>query len=283
MKKSPPVQQRVDLSPEMWIGRLDSNVAKIVMDTCESKAFGASVPVRQFAQLYSFVREMPGYADIHRFDHDQELTAVVTQSRLIHPTFVGFSYAARLAFEANDLKQVFPAEIVGISREAFLSPSRVRDWLTESEAGQLRDLIPVLKQQLPKRVHNALWHHEYAARTYYLDHRWTLVCTGLEALVHTDRNRNTAQFTRRIPQLAAELGINISEAAAVDAYDLRSRLAHGVSFVATGGSSGPSVSQLQMYDQLEDTLRTAVLRAMRDKLFADIFLDDAQIRQRWPI
>jgi hypothetical protein len=102
------------------------------------------------------------------WDHDHELAAVVSQSRLIHPTFVGFAYAARLGFEGSDLKQIFPAEIIGISREAFLSPSPVRDWLTETEAQQLRDLVAALKQQLPKRVHNALWHHEYAARTYYL-------------------------------------------------------------------------------------------------------------------
>ena len=106
---------------------------------------------------------------------------------------------------------------------------------------------------------------------------------GTGRLVHTDRNRNTAQFTQRVPRLASELGISISEADGLDAYDLRSRLAHGVSFVATGGSPGPSASQIDLYDRLEDTLRAAVLRAMRDKSFADIFLDDAQIRHRWPI
>ena len=76
MRTSPPVQQRVDLSPEIWIGRLDSGVPKAVMDTCEPRVFGAPPPVRQFAQLYSFVRELPGYADIYRWDHDQELQSL---------------------------------------------------------------------------------------------------------------------------------------------------------------------------------------------------------------
>jgi hypothetical protein len=283
MKKFPPVQRRIDLSEQIWLGRLEGEVAKTIMDTCEPRVFGIPLPVRQFAQLYSFVRELSAPDDIYRWDHDNELTAVVGLSRLIHPTFVGFEYAARVGYEADGVKQIFPAPIIGISKQAFLSPSRERDWLTDAEASVLRELVPNLRRELPNRIHNALWHHEYASRTYYLDYRWTLVCTGLEALVHTDRNRNTAQFTMRVPRLASELGISISEPEAVEAYDLRSRLAHGVSFLSTGTTPIPSTSQLQLYDRLEDTLRTAVLRGMRDKGFGDLFRDDAQIRKRWPI
>ena len=283
IRKFPPIQQRIDLSKEIWVGTLDSETAKLVMDACEPRVFGAPLPVRQFAQLYSFVRELPDESDLYRWDNDNELTAVVGLSRLIHPTFIGFAYAARVAYEADGVKQIFPAQIRGISSDAFLSPNRKRDWLTDQEASRLRDLVPFFRQQLPKRVHNALWHHEYASRTYFLDHRWTLVCTGLEALLHTDRTRNTAQFTRRVPALASEVGVSISEPEAVEAYDLRSRLAHGVSFLSTGTGQSPSISQLHLYDRLEDTLRTAVLRGMQDKTFGDTFLDEAQIRKRWPI
>ena len=185
-----------------------------------------------------------------------------------------------IASESNQLKEVFPAQIVGVSRDAFLSPSRTRDWLTEADAHLLAEIVATTKQELPRRLHNALWHHEYATRTYYLDHRWTLVCTGLEALAHTDRSRNTVQFTSRVPRLAAELGIQISEADAVEAYHLSSRLAHGVSFVASGSAQGPSAAQPQLYDLLEDTLRNAVLRGIRDKSFVDVFRDDDEIRKR---
>jgi len=281
--KFPPIQQRVNLSKEMWLGQLDSETARLVMDTCEPRVLGAPLPFRQFAQLYSFVRELPEQTDLYRWDDDNELTAVVGLSRLIHPTFIGFAYAARLAYEADGVKQIFPAQIKGISPEAFLSPNRKRDWLTEADASRLRDLRPLLHQQLPKRLHNALWHHEYACRTYFLDHRWTLVCTGLEALLHTDQVRNTAQFTRRVPALAAEVGVSISEAEADEGYDLRSRLAHGVSFLSSGTGQGPTTSQLQLYDRLEDTLRAAVLRGMLDKSFGNIFSEEDQIRTRWPI
>jgi len=283
LKASPPIQQWVELSECMSLGRLEQGLAKAIMDTCEPKALGISPQFRQYAQLYSFVHELSGDVDIHRWDHDNELTAVIGLSRLVHPTAVGFAYAARVGYESEGMKEIFPAQIIGVSKEAFLSPSRTRDWLTYAEAHVLRDLVTSLKQEQPRRVHNALWHHEYATRTYYLDHRWTLVCTGLEALVHTDSTRNTAQFTKRVPALAFELGVNISEPEAAAAYDLRSRLAHGVSLIAAKTSHGPSPAQLHLYDRLEDTLRTAILRSMQDKSFADIFRDDDQIRKRWPI
>jgi len=283
VRRFPPIQKRIDLSKDIWLGPLDPETARLIMDSCEPRVFGAPLPVRQFAQLYSFIRELPDDSDLYRWDEDNELTAAIGLSRLIHPTFIGFAYAARVGYESDGVKQIFPAQIKGISSDAFLSPNRKRDWLTDSEANRLHTLVSILRQQLPKRVHNALWHHEYASRTYFLDQRWTLVCTGLEAFVHTDRTRNTAQFTRRVPALASDIGVNISEAEAVEAYDLRSLLAHGVSFLSTGTSQGPSTSQLNLYDRLEDALRMAVLRAMQDQPFRDIFSDDALIRARWPM
>jgi hypothetical protein len=147
----------------------------------------------------------------------------------------------------------------------------------------LRELAPIVWKDFPRRIHNALWHHEHAARNYYMDYRWTLVCIGLEALVHTDKHPSTGQFVQRVPQLALEMGISISEPDARDAYDLRSQLAHGVSFLATAKSDRPSASQLELYDCLEDILRVAVLRGVKDKSFGDIFRDADQIRKRWPI
>jgi hypothetical protein len=53
----PPVQQRIDLSGQIWLGRLDGDVAKAIMETCEPKVFGMPSPVRQFAQLSARQKE----------------------------------------------------------------------------------------------------------------------------------------------------------------------------------------------------------------------------------
>jgi hypothetical protein len=74
------------------------------------------------------------------------LTAAIGLSRLIHPTFIGFAYAARVGYESDGVKQIFPAQIKGISSDAFLSPNRKRDWLTDSEANRLHTLVSILRQ-----------------------------------------------------------------------------------------------------------------------------------------
>jgi hypothetical protein len=284
LKAFPPIRRRIDLSAEIWIGPLDAEVAKSVLDACDKRTFGPVPHVRMSHQLYAFVRESTDFNNSCAWDNDHRLEATVAVSRLVHPTSAGLVYAARLGFsESGVLSEIFPAVVRGISAEVFLSPERERNWLVDADAEVLRELVPLLPLPLAPRIHNAFWHHEYAAKTYYLDHKWTLVCTGLEALVHTDRKRSTRQFVRRVPAIASELGLNLREAEAEEAYDMRSQLAHGASFIATGSSQGPSASQVQLYDRVEDVLRHAILKGMRSSPFGDIFRDDDAIRKRWPI
>jgi hypothetical protein len=132
LEQFPPVQQRIDLSDHVWLGRLDGDMAEIIMNTCEPKVLGIPESRRQFAQLYSFVRELVS-DDMLGWDQDGELMGVVDFSRLVHPTSTGFFYAARVGYETDGVKQILPTKISGISREAFLSPNRTRDWLTDAD------------------------------------------------------------------------------------------------------------------------------------------------------
>jgi hypothetical protein len=284
VEDSPPIRTRIELSDQIWIGPLDDQIAESVIDACDKRYFGPIPHARASWQLYSYVRDLSLPSSDWNWDHDHVLDTTVALSRLVHPTSAGLLCAARISLdEAGRINEIYPAVRSGISLEVFLSPNRDRNWLTIADAEVLRELVPLLPMPLPQRVHNAFWHHDYAARTYYLDHRWTLIVTGLEALVHTDRNRSTAQFVKRIPQLASELGLSFSETEGIEAYDLRSRLAHGRSFIATGNVQAPTASQVQLYDRIEDILRAAVLKSMRDQTFSDIFQDDDRIRARWPI
>jgi hypothetical protein len=159
-----------------------------------------------------------------------------------------------------------------------------RDWLRDSDAARLKVILANLADSpLPHRVSRALWYHEYAVRTYYVEVRWTLVCTALEALVHTDKPGrgkpgSTKQFAVRVSQMADQLclgGFGLPEAER--AYDLRSRLAHGQTFEEL------SSANLTLYETMETILRMAVLRATEDQSFASIFESDDAIRKQWPL
>jgi hypothetical protein len=162
----------------------------------------------------------------------------------------------------------------------MISKAAKRDWMTAGEAQELKALMPLILTQepLPKRVHNAYWQHEYAMRTHYVDQRWLLVCTGLEALQKTSSSGIglTRQFSEKVRILGRMVGINFTPNELVDAYKLRSGLAHGQEFL----SEQPAQlhpHEADLYDRLEETLRGTILRAMKDQTFRAHFRDDGTI------
>lgn len=279
----PPVNERIELGFGCWVGRLDSDLANVLMNTCDPTVLGVHSRVRQDAQLYAYVRELDDDAELFRWDTDLRLQRCVAMSRLIHPTVVGFRYAARVqqGLFTGSLK-IVPAEIRGISVDVYLSPAHERDWLTKEEARHLGTLLAASEGLQPPafvpRVSRALWYFDYAQRTYYADLRWTLVATALEALVHTGTKNNTRHFHKRVPALAAEVGANsLTESEMKLAWDFRCRLTHGDGFL----SAMPKVD-ISVYDRLEETLRLAILKAFLEPRFASVFTDDAHISARWP-
>lgn len=255
------------------------------MNTCEPTPLGVAKQETFFAQCYCYVRKLPDTAELrpHCWDQDYRLSNCVGVSRLIHPTTVGFRYAARIRHDdAPESVNIVPAEIRGMSIDGFVSPTRKRSWLTKPEAEQLAELVkkaePLKKPDFPARVSRAFWYFDYAQRTYYADLRWTLIVTALEALIHTGTKHSTRHFTKRVPTLASDVGTHpLTEAEASAAWDFRSRLSHGDGFLY----SLPN-ADVVLYDNLEDTLRLAILKAFLEPSFAEVFTDDAYITKRWP-
>ena len=276
----PALEDRCDLGFGLWIGRISGRVANAVMDLCDEICVGTMSPVRQYAQLYAFVREVRSEESLVHWDRDNQLKECVALSRLIHPTSTGFKYAARVRLDSDGQpSQLCRAVISGINAEAHVSPSERRDWLTAADAKELVQLMASARiVRLPRRVSNALWYHEFAFRTWFADVRWTLICTALEALLNTSDSKNKRQFVVRSTLLASELGMQFSEEDAAVAYQVRSKLAHGEQFLY-----GLPQAELRIYDQMESILRACILRAFRDSQFAAIFATSAGVDARWPI
>jgi hypothetical protein len=129
----PPVKDKIEMGQGLWMGRLDADLAKSLMDTCETRVLGVPAPVRQYAQMYAYVRELHPGTEIHRWDDDHRLSRLVAMSRLVHPTTVGFRYAGRVR-QNDDGLAIVPAQVLGISPDVYLSPTHTRDWLTVPEA-----------------------------------------------------------------------------------------------------------------------------------------------------
>jgi hypothetical protein len=277
---NPPLACPFALAPELMIDKIDQEVANRILDMGDPEPYGMPRPARQFAQLYSFVRTIPAPSSTYVWDEDSRLQTCVALSRLVHPTSLSLRYGARVRIgESAKVRDIFPADIRGVGIDPYLADPEARDWLTQSDADSLKQLLAAFdSRSLPSRVSRAFWHHEYAIRSYYIEVRWTVVATGLEALVHTDRTNSTLQFKERVSKMAAHLGItDFTETDADNAYDIRSRLAHGQ------GLASLTDLERDLYKRMENTLRKALVRAITDSGFCSIFLSDGDVRKQWPI
>jgi len=280
MDSEPPVATPYQLAADMSILRIEAETCRTIFDLSEPSYQGLPKPVVQFAQLYSFVREITGPAVPFEWDKDGRLQTCVAVSRLLLPTTISLRYAARIRYNTDkSISDVSPADIRGVAIDTFLSDQPKRDWLTNTEADRLKHVIGRMDAKpLPPRANRAFWYHEYAVRTYYVELRWVYIATALESLVHIGRELSGLQFRERVSQMAAELGIkHFGPAEAKQAYHMRSQLAHGQQL------GGLAMADRQIYDAMESVLRGALLRCIEDDAFADALGDDQKLRKRWPV
>lgn len=273
----PPLNTRKIIRNDTFIEKLPRDLSDQIMTACEPK--GASDYVRQFGQLYSFIRKNAPATPPLEWDSDERLQICIGLSRIIHPTTISFGYSARIRHIDEAILEIIPGPVSGFGAHAYVSSENCRNWLTESEANELAKLVELyFSTDLPTRIRQAVWYLEYAFRTYFLDIRWPLICMGLESLIHTDKKKSTKQFSFRVSKLAKDIGRNsFNEDRAEDAYATRSSLVHGQKISNLEGN------KLSLYEELENILREAIKKSILDNSFAAIFVSDNNIRDKWPI
>jgi hypothetical protein len=276
LRLQPPVVN-YRLADDLEIKTIEHALADKVMSLCEPQAYGLDVPVvRQFAQLYSFVRS-GSLSERIWGQRDNRLYVCIALSRLVHPTSVGFIYHAQLNFGPDEeLTRCIPISLEGHPRGAWIADREGRDWLTETDAAQLERLVARTPLTVPARISRALWYNELAATNYFADVRWVLIATALESLIHTSRQRIVDQFTSRTAKLAAAIGLpTFTETEARAFYHQRSHLVHG----RETGKLPPR--DYALYRLGEDVLRKVIARAILEPSFAATFVDDAAVEGNW--
>ena len=163
------------------------------------------------------------------------MNTLVNCAQLVHQTTLGFANSARLDFDSDGkFLMAIPHLCRGITEQAFIV-SDSRNWLSETECEEVRELFRRGFASLPDRVARANWHLQHAFFQHFFEVRSLLMVTGLEALVHIHAPagnsrrgpRSTAQFVQRTVQLAMLLGVPFSESDARYVYDHRSNISHG--------------------------------------------------------
>jgi hypothetical protein len=285
----------IDLGGGIAIEELDRDTAELVMNACTPRGH-YFVPVRQFGQRYSFVKEVPlDELEEHHFawDTDGTLDDALTFSRLVRDNGYSTQYAARL-LDYEDGQRC----VVYVHREdkSIWRLHRDREWLDAAEGRELAALLAAYwecRKQLPPRVRRAMWRMAYAPRMRWADMVLPILVGGIEALLKIGRRDLTQQFKTRAPALAADVGIDgLGEDLAERLYDGRSDWVHGSHVqLFAGPSAGEELEGPQSSDErsalaevalLQDVLRGAVRRAVEDAAFRQVFIADETIAERWP-
>lgn len=297
----------IDLGGGIVIEELDRDTVELVMNACTPRGH-YFVPVRQFGQRYSFIKEVPlEELEEHHFawDTDGTLDDALTLSRLIRDNGYSTEYAARLLdYEDGQRCIVY---VLHREDKAIWRLRRDREWLDASEGRELAALLAAYwecREQLPPRVRRAMWRMAYAPRIRWADMVLPVLIGGLEALLKISRYGLTEQFKKRAPALAADIRVDgFSEDLAERLYDGRSDWVHGSHVQLFAGPSpsaetpaeeepaeepeGPQGSDEQSavaeVALLQDVLRGAVRRAIEDDEFRRVFVADETIADRWPV
>jgi hypothetical protein len=274
-------RERFDLGDDVWIERLDEQLAKNIQQACEPPHF--NIQGRPWDRhLYAFMRRVP---KIEKSTHEgmNELFTTVALSRLINPTSAGERYCGKIFHYGLKDSAIQAIQFHGISPDVFLGKNP-RDWLSVQDGEALRKLMPWASQKpMHSRIHRAYWYHEYAMRSYYLDARWTLVVSGLEALVNVEGHDVGQQFRARVKQIADQFQIKIASSELSKAWKLRSNLVHGQRFLFGLEKVLPKDEQSELYNKLELILRKTVRYCLENENFANYFRDEKTVKRRWKV
>ncbi len=294
----PPVSSPpVDLGRGLKLTELDHDEAELVMNACTPRGH-YFFAVRQFGGLYAFVLDvaLDVYEQHHfNWDADGVIITALQRSRVVRDNGHSPEFAARIVEHEDGQEAGHPA---GQHYFSFLPTFRLRDdrdWLTAAEARELRSLLDAYwanMDTLPRQLARAISLSEGAVHQSTLERALVTLFMGLEALLNTGKHEVTKQITKRMPLLAADVGVaGISKTFARTMYADRSSPAHGENFALPPASRTGQATRTSDIDsdylakvaRVQDLLRSATRKGIEDPAFAATFADTASIRARWPV
>ena len=289
----PPVTD-FDLGNEVRIERLSDDDYNLMMAACRPRGHFFHA-VLGWGQRYAVIRdvdlavyEQKPYA----WDTEQRLSSALALSRLVRDTVHCSEFAGRIVGHADGEQQIIP--LYGFESRLAYRYGRGRDWLDETDAGELRDLLAAflaVEPNWPGRVRRGIRNCERASQTPFLSESQPRLVTALEALLNTSNDHVAKQFRERVRSLAAELGIDGASGRLLDRmYDFRSKAYHGDEIRLFSGDPETQLDLAAEHERvvseaalLQRVVRATVRKAIEDEVFRREFETDESVRRRWPV
>lgn len=273
----------VELPHGVRIERLDLALAERLFAATDLRGENWSYG-RLYIPVHAYVREAWSEGEptdpLNTWDYERRIWTTVQLSRLIRDNGTSTEHAAQLQIYADGSERIVPFDGFESHVVYRLYPDRP-GWLDAGEATALHTLLDAYwgGPALPDRVARALRQADAIMGERYLDYATPLVVGGFESLLKIGRNFAKAQFSQRVPPLAADVGTQLSVTECKAVYDDRSALVHGAGIDLTQPHDRNEFGR--RFNVLQETLRRVVRRAIEDPSFAAIFADNARITSRW--
>jgi hypothetical protein len=252
---------------------------------------------RQSLEWHSYTHRFFISVDAARSTHSKEISdanqlimRAIVLSRIIrplpiplHPTKIYTVYR-----DSGDIN--YEAQInVGFYSTAYLVNKNLRETFSQNEAKLMAKHWPASQYLYAnrkhfKRLYRALYtfNDAYHILPKHLSH--VVLHAALESLICVDSRDNYRQVTKRLPQLVTGL----TEQEAIDIYKFCCDVKHEA---APGALYSADVTKLDARDarrqaaarNLEQSVRTLLLRSLEDLTFAETLEDKASLRQKYPV
>ncbi|MGE3494170.1 MAG: hypothetical protein AB7N73_05680 [Gemmatimonadales bacterium] len=281
-----PIESALQIGDNIWLGPVPDELEERICRACEppGEAFD---PVRQYHfpyALYKLDSGMGAEEDLS-FDSNLRLQTAIVLSRLVHPTAAGLTHAARLRRTESGEAQIVPKRQWGIDPGAYVVREN-EDWLVPADAPQIHELMTAFERaKPPARVLTALWHLEAAFHTHFIDLRWPILTTALEALVRIPDEQHGGRFvgsTKCFVDRMVALG-QIESTLVVSESDLKAMYSHRSQYTHGLRPQNLTLTARALYERQEEVCRQIIRRAILDNTFGGIFATDATIKSAMPL
>ena len=265
----PPLTKVLEVAPGLQLAGIKPDIASAVLHACKFRQLepgGESV-------IYAFVRyDPPG----NHWDEDQAISKALFLSHFVHAHEGGFEFTATIETdERGRLVRLEPADVAPPFVRAYCCAGVQRRWLTQADAGELKELIASYDAARPgladTRVGLAISTFFESPFVFHGRPRALLLATTLEGLVSTSPDRAFKQFTTRVPAIASEVSLSRLDGDwAERIYKLRSKLAHGGPLLRSVDEHRRQIKLDELNTALTDMdelLRRVLKRALIDAEF----------------
>lgn len=234
------------------------------------------------------------YLNLASHEEKQLILRTIVLSRIVKPTSIGYDSVWVKSFYRDDgSTKHYHKQYLNNLNVAYLTGGN-EDWNTITQADalemarlwdSLQFLLDDINEPHYRRIVRAIKFNEFAYAIWLPEISHPTIHAALESLICTGHKYNKLQVTQRLPQLISFINKQEAEEIYVTCCGFKHE-AQAMFQQKIGEDGTPAPSDQKRIDAvklLRRAIRELLIRALRDRSFADILADKDLLKQHYPV